>query len=73
MYEGRNGESLQNYNIGRYDETSEIWIKSRVEAQDGLLFTDGPKIPGMKKRRRKKRTFEKITCDDDVRIGERGR
>lgn len=40
---------------------------------DGLLLSaGGPKIPGMRKRRRKKRTFEKITCDDDVRIGERG-
>lgn len=40
---------------------------------DGLLLSaGGPKILGMRKRRRKKRTFEKITCDDDVRIGERG-
>lgn len=31
-YEGRNGESLQNYNIGRYDETSEIWVDSKMEA-----------------------------------------
>jgi len=37
-----------------------------------LLSVNGPEIPGMRKRRRKKRTFEKITCDDDVRVGKRG-
>lgn len=69
-YEGRNGESLQNYNIGRYDETSEIWVDSKMEAQSRRIpSVRGPKIPGMRKRRRKKRTVEKITCDNDAERG----
>lgn len=74
-YKGRNRESLQNYNIGRYDETSEM----RIDSKGGntiptgfFLPAGGPKIPGMRKQKRKKRTFVKITCDDDVRAGERG-
>lgn len=40
---------------------------------DRLFLPVGePKIPGMRKRKRKKRTFVKITCDDDVRADERG-
>lgn len=31
-----------------------------------LLSADRPKVPGMRERRRKKRMFEKITCDDDL-------
>lgn len=49
----------------RHGSTREWKLKPRRTP----VRTGGPKIPGMRKRKRKKRTFEKITCDDDVHAG----